>query len=293
MRDPRNAAFDSTFRRHVVAHEREPVPVPFLELGRHADAVVTADDGVARLHVAQLTAHSPSVARHDHRVHPLILYVDPAPAEPHVCAVVGRGVEIVGHTVVLLGRLDRCIALTHGMAAERRELLQQLVQRSGIGRRDPHLHTRGVVIRAADIEEQDFVRKLLCSMILSKIADNRPESMRCPAASTVSLAAMCVIVAVRFVHESRLGHDAATHGGAAWPAGPHRNPLRLTRNSQRSLSQLPTCRAAAPAARSPYGFSPGDRCESASRSARTLAATRAPIAMTGKTRPMSDIAARV
>src|SRR5258706_6604136 len=37
------------------------------------------------------------------------------------------------------------------------------------------------------------------SMILSKIADRWPESIRCPSASIVSLAAMAAILAVRFL----------------------------------------------------------------------------------------------
>ena len=54
--DARHASFDATLGRDVVAHEREAVAVAFLELGRDADADVTAHDFLARLHVPQLAA---------------------------------------------------------------------------------------------------------------------------------------------------------------------------------------------------------------------------------------------
>jgi hypothetical protein len=53
--------------------------------------------------------------------------------------VVRRRVEVVGDAAVLLGRLDQGVALAHRVAAEGRELLQQLVERFAFRRGDAHL----------------------------------------------------------------------------------------------------------------------------------------------------------
>ena len=48
-------------------------------------------------------------------------------------AVVGRRVEVVGDAAVLFGRLDQRVALAHRVRAERRELLQQVVEVACVG----------------------------------------------------------------------------------------------------------------------------------------------------------------
>ena len=116
----------------------------------------------------------------DDRVHALLLDLDPLPAQPHVRAVVGRRIEVVGDAAVLLGRLDERVALAHRMAAERRELLQQVVER---------LRVSAAVMRISMRDGSSLVRPMsnvrisyeaLNSMILSKIAESRPESIRWP-----------------------------------------------------------------------------------------------------------------
>ena len=78
--DARDAAFDAALRRDVVAHEREAEAVAFAELRRHADAVVAADDRLARLDVAQLAALGRAAGGDDHGVHALLLDLDPVAA---------------------------------------------------------------------------------------------------------------------------------------------------------------------------------------------------------------------
>jgi len=58
----------------------------------------------------------------DDRIHPLFLDFCPAATDADLGAVVRRRVEIVRHTVVLLGRPDERVALADGMAASRIEM---------------------------------------------------------------------------------------------------------------------------------------------------------------------------
>ena len=72
------------------------------------------------------------------------------------------------------------------MSAERRELLEEIVERRLVGDGDAHLDARRVVVGLADVERAGSRTTPLTSMILSKIADSRPESIRWPSASIVS-----------------------------------------------------------------------------------------------------------
>ena len=111
----------------------------------------------AGLDVAQLAAGGALSRDDDHRVHPLALDLDPLAAKSNVGPVVGRRVEVVGNAAVLFRRFDQHVALADRMCAERRDLLQQVVERRAIRRRDAHLDARRVVVGAADVERQDLV----------------------------------------------------------------------------------------------------------------------------------------
>ena len=78
LRDARHAAFDATLGRDVVAHEREAETVALAELRRHADAGVAAHDRLAGLDVPQLAAGGGLSVDDDHRVHALLVDLDPA-----------------------------------------------------------------------------------------------------------------------------------------------------------------------------------------------------------------------
>src|SRR5262245_15261282 len=82
LRNARDTSFDPPFRRHVVAHEREPETVTFTELRRHADAIMAADDGVASLDVAQFAAFGVPAGCDDHGIHPLFLDFHPFALQP-------------------------------------------------------------------------------------------------------------------------------------------------------------------------------------------------------------------
>ena len=122
---------------------------------------MTADHGFAGLDVTQLAADGATVGRHDDGVHALLFNFHPRAADTHVRPMVRRGVEIIRHAAIFLGWFDQRIALADGMTAERGELLQQLGQRLGIGRRDSHLDPRGVIVGPADVEVENLVGGLL------------------------------------------------------------------------------------------------------------------------------------
>src|SRR6476659_9369880 len=77
LRDARDAALDAPLRRDVVAHERESKPVALPEFRRDANAVVSTDDRLTRLDVAQLSTLRLRRGHDDHRVHPLFFDFDP------------------------------------------------------------------------------------------------------------------------------------------------------------------------------------------------------------------------
>ena len=78
VRDAADHPFDAALRGNVIAHEREAQAVALAELRGHANTVVPAEHRLAGADVTQLPAHGPASRRHDHRVHPLLLDLDPA-----------------------------------------------------------------------------------------------------------------------------------------------------------------------------------------------------------------------
>ena len=109
------------------------------------------------LHVAQLAARGRRAVDDDHRVHALLVDLDPAAAQANVRAMVGGRVEVVRDAAILLGRLQNGVAPRGRMSAERRELLQQIVERRLVGDGDAHLDARRVVVGPADVEREDLV----------------------------------------------------------------------------------------------------------------------------------------
>ena len=108
-----------------------------------------------------LRQHAPPSCDDDHGVHALRFDLDPSAVHPHVCAVVRRRVEVVRDTAILFCRLDDGVALAHRVAAEGRELLEQVVEdcldRLAVIR---ILNARRVVVGAPDVELEDLVRRL-------------------------------------------------------------------------------------------------------------------------------------
>src|SRR5678815_5463507 len=84
VHDVEFALSGTSLGRDVVAHECETEPVALLELRRHADALMAADDRLAGPHVTQLAARRARLRDDDHRIHALLLDFHPAPADPHV-----------------------------------------------------------------------------------------------------------------------------------------------------------------------------------------------------------------
>ena len=152
--DPRHADLDPPLGRDVAGHEREPEAVALLELGQDADAVEPADDPLPRPDVPQLAARGAAVAHHHHRVHPLVLHVDPSAAAADLRPVVGGRVEVVGDEAVA-GRGEPRLAVPPGMAAQGDELLDQLAQPLAGVRGDPQLELRELLVGAADREPED------------------------------------------------------------------------------------------------------------------------------------------
>src|SRR6185436_12035430 len=157
LRDTSDAALDPPLRRYVVAHEGKAEAVAFAELRRHAYAVVTADDALAGLDVAQFAACGRLSPDHNHRVHALVIDVYPLSAQSNVGPMVGRRIEVVGDATVFFSRFVEHVALADRMRAERRDLLEQVIERRTIGCRDAHLDARRVVVGPADVERQNLV----------------------------------------------------------------------------------------------------------------------------------------
>ena len=131
-------------------------------------------------------------------------------------AMVGGRVEIIGNAPVLLRRLHCCVLLPLRVAPERRELLQTV--------RPAPAGLVEALIRISIRDGSSLVRPMLNvrisyealnSMILSKIAERSPESIRCPSASIVSLAAMEVILVER---RQWLGSSESKEGQTVMPA---------------------------------------------------------------------------
>ena len=65
----------------------------------------------------------------DHGVHALALDLDPASAVSDGRPLVRGGVEVLRRAAVLVGRPERRVLLGDGMAAQRHQLLDQLLER--------------------------------------------------------------------------------------------------------------------------------------------------------------------
>ena len=85
---------------------------------------------VAGPDLAQLAAQRPPpVAHHDDRIHALALDLDPGAVDPHVGALVGRRVEVVRHAAVRVGGTHGGVLHVDRVAAERQQLLEQVLER--------------------------------------------------------------------------------------------------------------------------------------------------------------------
>ena len=103
------------------------------------------NSGVTRMPSRPQTTRSPARTsrslRHSARpvsttidgVHALPLDLEPAPPTRTCGPLVGGGVEVVRHAAVLLGHAHGGILLVDGVAAERHELLEEILQRRALG----------------------------------------------------------------------------------------------------------------------------------------------------------------
>ena len=132
-----------------------------------------AHDRLTRLDIAQLPAFGLAARGDDDRIHPLLLDFDPLALEANVRAVVGRRIEVVGHAAVLFRRFHEHVAFAFRVAAERGQLLQQVIEHRLLGGRDAHLELRDVVIGPADIELEDLVGGLVLDDL---VEDRRQET---------------------------------------------------------------------------------------------------------------------
>ncbi len=189
----------------------KPEAIAFLELRRHADAFVSADDRFAGAHVAQLATRGVVSRHHDDRVHALLVDLDPLAADADMGPVIGRGVEVVGNAAVLLRRLHERVTLADGMTAEAGQLLEQVIERGGIRDRDAHLDARRIVVGPTDVEMQDFVR----SPEFDDLVEDRGEQAR--------------------VDQVPFGRDGVGRRHATDCTGPRLTDWRLDRIGRRDL----------------------------------------------------------
>ncbi len=97
----------------------------------------------------------------DHGVHPLIADRDPAAVEVHFGPVVGRGVEVVRRGGVDVGAAQQRVRRAVHVAAVRRQLLEQVIERRPGAGRDRDRQVRDVLVGAADVEAFDLVRRAM------------------------------------------------------------------------------------------------------------------------------------
>src|SRR5207249_4351858 len=122
-------------------HERKAEAVALAELGYDPDAFDAADHGVAGANVAKLAAHGALPLDDDDRVHSLIGDLDPAISVSHQGPLIRRRVEVVGHAAVAVRADDERVLLASEPAAERHQLLEQLLERAFL--RGRHAHRDG------------------------------------------------------------------------------------------------------------------------------------------------------
>ena len=149
--------------------------------------VEAADDASPARTSRSLRQHRAAVGvDDDHRVHALLLDVDPAAVHAAPRALVGRRVEVVGHAAVAIGDAQERVPLLDGVAAERDQLFEQAAQ-AGVGRRrDLELQLREIVVGAADLEMQDLE---LAAVLDHRVEDvfRICESIKCPSAWTTTV----------------------------------------------------------------------------------------------------------
>ncbi len=159
------------FGRDFVGHEPEVGAGAIAELRRHADALEPAHDPVAGPDLAQLAADRAPVGQDHDSVHALALDDHPLPLDPHLRPLVRGGIEVVRHAAVLVGHPHRRVLHVRHVTAERKQLLEQVVERGRT--RGLHLERqpRELVVGAAQLEVQD----LECPPALDHLVENRLE----------------------------------------------------------------------------------------------------------------------
>ena len=174
-RDPRHAGLDAALGRDLVDHEREIAALAVAELGRDADALEPAHDLVADPDLAQLPADRLAAGgRTIAASMRCSLDVDPAAADPHLRALVGRGVEVLRRAAVAVGRADERVLLADRVAAERDQILDEPRERRFVRRRDLERQPRDVVVRAAELE----VLHLEVAAALDHAVEDRLQELR-------------------------------------------------------------------------------------------------------------------
>ena len=155
--DAADRGLDPPLRRHFIAHEAERRPIARLHVRHDAHAMHPGDDQIALADVAQLAAGCGAVLHHDRRVHALPPDAHPAAVEMNVGLVVGRRIKIVRRGRVDVGGAQLRIRCAMHVAAVRRQLLQQVVERRLCVGLDGDGQVRDVLIGAADVEALDLV----------------------------------------------------------------------------------------------------------------------------------------
>src|SRR5688572_26141554 len=106
------------------------------------------------------------------------------------------------------------------MTAERRELLQQIVQTGALRRRDPHLDAGRVVVGAADVEMQDFVG----APELDDLVEDRGQEAR------IDQVAFRLNRVARSHAVILSGYNFCISGGSWFPDAPYRREMPRRRN---------------------------------------------------------------
>jgi hypothetical protein len=108
--------------------------------------------------IAQLPAFGAPLGHHDGGVHPLAPDVDPPAIEPHLRALIGRRIELLGRGAIAIRDAYDRVLFDGGVAPEGNERFEQRRERGLVGRGDLQREARELVVGTADRERLHFKR---------------------------------------------------------------------------------------------------------------------------------------
>ena len=153
----RDTDLDAPFRADVVRHEGELVFLTRGRFGNHAHTLVADHHRITASQIAQLAAEGLSSQHDNGGIHALASHRLPAATQTHLCAVIGRGIELQRCTTIAATDFDPRIRFALQTAAQRHQLLDKRTQLALTLGIQAQAHTRRLLGGLADGELDHFV----------------------------------------------------------------------------------------------------------------------------------------